>query len=122
MSVYLVSIAGDKAPVFLLMFNVLVLFSTVIIEIVVFGIAGKIHENSIQLVSAMKKKPLLGKNTLFRHEVKSCPFLKIQFGSRSFMERSTCLTVMDFTMGQTANLLVARNATMQGITSNKLYY
>jgi hypothetical protein len=50
-------------------------------------------------------------NKILKREVKAFALLKIQFGLRIDMEKSTCLTIiiMDFTMGQTANLLLARN-------------
>jgi hypothetical protein len=109
MSVFFLTVIGDTAPVLLRLFNVVLCVTAIITEIVVFGIAGKVHENSIQLVASMKRKRSYEGNKILKREVKALSYLKIQFGLRSYMEKSTCLTIMDFTMGQTANLLLARN-------------
>jgi len=108
-STFLIVASGSEVPLPLLTFNVVALLIGIAIEVVAFGAAGKIHERSSQMIHQLKHRPVYIKHKLVRLSVRSFVPLKIQFGSTSFMEKSTCLSVIEFTMGQTANLLLTRS-------------
>jgi hypothetical protein len=109
-TVLFLTVAGPEAPVVLILLNLLLLSSCTLMEVFGFGMAGKVHEHSLQLIESIKRSPEYARSKLLRLRLKSYPVLSIKFGLTSFMEKSTCLALMDFTIMQTVNLLLARNS------------
>ncbi|CAL8087603.1 unnamed protein product [Orchesella dallaii] len=82
-------------------------FTTII---AVGGTLGDVYSNSGQLLEDIKAEIPLQKNTWFRRSFKSWPVQKIRFGQVNFLDRLSPVTLVDFSINLTLNMVLVKSA------------
>lgn len=71
-----------------------------------YGCLADVYQTSLESEQRTICNTNLMKNKWFRRYVRSCPILKISFGSGNFLEAQTPLNIQKFVMDQTVSLLL----------------
>ncbi len=74
-----------------------------------FGIFADVFNISNEIQQKLNERYDLKRNKWFRRWIKSCPVLKIYFGGSNYVDRLTALNIQDFTINQTASLMLLQN-------------
>ncbi len=74
---------------------------------VIYSAACNIHESSRKWLVSLKTMQTSKNLNLDKRKLFYLPMLKCRFGYWNFLERSTCLVVLDFTAASVLNLLLA---------------
>jgi hypothetical protein len=73
---------------------------------IMFGMAGRIWSESVELNWAWKKNHQLAGKRISRRYSKSLKYIKVKIGSTNFFEKNTPLVFVSFCVQQTVNLVL----------------
>jgi hypothetical protein len=95
-------------PLSLFLFNILVIIDSIIFQAIAFGLAGKIHSISEVTIDNWRRVGIVDKKSkaIAFKTLRSLQTIKIKFGSANFLEKNTCLSIIQFTLTSVANMLL----------------
>jgi hypothetical protein len=100
----------DELPFPLLVFLILVTFDGLfVILFYLFGYAGRIYGQSLETIHNWKHQKGTQRDKLAKRYCMALTPIKIKFGSSNFMDTSTCLICVQFSVNQAASMLLASN-------------
>jgi len=98
----------NEMPIPLLGFLGLVTFDGMfVILFYLFGYAGRIYGRSRNIIEAWRHNRKTQTDKLAKRYLKALIPIKIRFGATNFMDQSTCLVCVQFTITQAASMLLA---------------
>lgn len=107
MSLFLCVGYHDVLPLPLVLFMLLcAIDSTVIVQFWIFGLVGNVHQRSLDLLDSWKSQRRIWNNSVMKRRVRGLAPLKIMFGSCNFIEKSTSLVTIDFSVDKAVSLLI----------------
>jgi len=102
----------QEIPISLFLFNVLVIIDSMLFQVVAFGVAGIIHSISTKVIANWKRRHFQNRILEKRFRItmgkslSSLSSIQIKFGSNNFLEKDTCLNIIQFTLTLVANMLL----------------
>jgi hypothetical protein len=91
----------------LLVLNCTLLLDSVVVQNVVYGVAGKLNQDSLEFLATLNHCSLVQKNPNLRRTARCCVPLKIRVGnSGNFVEILTPMAITMFTIEQAISLVL----------------
>lgn len=95
-------------PVVVLVLYFILVMDGIVVLHVVFGFAGDFYQDAVEGRTILKGCHLLMRCKQFRWFCRSCPTLKVMFGSTNFIDKVTSLVFLHFCICRLLDLLLIR--------------